>query len=112
MLIAHMQAKWLPDLQAVGATRYLGTKLRGGPLAEAIAIFRPFAPIDPAKDSEALGRGGLEMIEPLVQNLFAPAAIKIDIDAHISLVERIEQLADWPLAPAAAEIRAKVVMCV
>ena len=110
MLIAHMQAKRLPDLQPLGAARGLRAKLRGGPLAEAIAVLGPFAPIHAAEDAEALGRGGLEMLQPLVQDLLAPAAVEIDIHAHIGLVERVEQLGDRPLAPAAAKIGAKVIM--
>jgi hypothetical protein len=110
VLIAHMQAEWLPDLQPLGATRGLRAKLGGGPLTKSIAMLGPLAPIDSAEDSEALGRSGLEMIEPLVQNLLTPAAVEVDIHAHIGLVERVEQLADRPLAPAAAEIRAKVIM--
>ena len=66
VLIAHMQAEWLPDLQPLGTTRGLRAELRGGPLAEMIAMLRPLAPIDAAEDSEALGRGGLEMLEPLI----------------------------------------------
>ena len=42
--------------------------------------------------------------------MLAPAAVEVDIHAHIGLVERIEQFSDRPLAPAAAEIGAKMIM--
>src|SRR5262249_6907746 len=110
VLIAHVQAERLPDLEALGAAGHLLAEARGGPLAKAIAMLWPGAPVNPPEHAEALWSGGFEALQPLIQDILAPAAVEVDIHAHVGLVERVEQLGGRPLAPATAEVRAKVVV--
>src|SRR5215213_2604711 len=105
-----MQPKWFPDLQALGATRSLLAEALRRPLAEMIAVRGPSRPIDAAKDSETVGRGGLEQIEVTIQDRLAPATVEIDEHANMGGVHCRQQLADWPPIPAAAKLWPEMIM--
>ncbi len=78
VLIADMKAEGLPDFEALGAARDLGTVALGCPLAETVAVPRPPRPVHPAEMDEALGRTLLEVLQERVQDVLAPAAVEID----------------------------------
>ena len=110
VLVAHMQAKRLPNLEASGAGCHLGGEAFGGPMAEFVAVFGPGRPVHAGKHPKAIGSGVNEVGQVALQNIFTPAAIKIDQQAHIGAIHHLEQVRDGLLVPAAAKIGAKVVV--
>ncbi|HMT22153.1 MAG TPA: hypothetical protein PKE20_13085 [Promineifilum sp.] len=112
VLVAHMQAERLPDLQSLRSPAGLFPQTPGGPLAEAVAVSRPLRPIDAAKDLEAIGSGSLEVVQMAPEHVFAPAAVEVHVGHNAGHVEGIEQGGKGLFVPAATERLGQVIMSV
>ena len=110
VLVAHMQAQRLPDFEALRSARCLQAQLRSRPLAKAVAVGGPLRPIHPAKNLEALRRAVFKMIEMGMQDVCAPAAIKVHVGNDTGLVQLIQQRGQRALVPAAAKRLSQMVV--
>ena len=92
MLVAHRKPKALPDFQPLGAAFFLEAQALRSPFGEFVAHFGPFRPIHAAENLETLWRRGFEVVQVGVEQVFAPAAVQVDVQADVHLVEPVEQL--------------------
>jgi hypothetical protein len=90
-MVAHMQSKGFPNLQPGRAAASLKAQARCSPLAKTVVMLMPGSPIDSAKDTESIGNSRLKMFEVIVQYLFSPATIQVNIQAHAGLIQHIQQ---------------------
>ena len=109
-LVAHPQSQRLPDFETLRAAGRLGTQSRRSPLAEAVAVVEPCGPIDAAEHLETFRRRLLETFEVRVEDLLAPAAVKVDHNRYAGRIQHIQQLRDRTLVPSAAEFAAQMLV--
>ena len=87
LIVGDTQAKGLPDLQALRAPGSLLLQPPCCPLAKAGPLLRPLCPVHAAKDAKAIRGLGLKQVQMAAQNLFAPAAVQVDVLAHARSIE-------------------------
>ncbi len=86
-LVPHFKTEWLPDFQALSAACRLLAQPFCCPIAEVVAMLRPLRPVDTAIDAKTLRRGGFEVVEVCLKDVLAPAAVEVDVDAHVRRVK-------------------------
>ncbi len=104
-----MQAEIFPDFQALRSSSHLGAETPGRLFTEARAIGGPVLPARCAEDDETVGMRLLEFLQPRIENMLPPAAIEINIDAHICLIHAGDQRFDRLFTPVPAEFAKMVV---
>ncbi len=110
VMIAHLKAKALPDLETLGAAPDLLGKAGGCPPGKTIPLLRPPAPVDPAEMVEAVRCTVLEVVEVPVEDLLAPAAVHVGHRFHTAFVHGVQQLGERAADPTTAPQRSQVVV--
>ena len=111
-MVADLQSKRLPDFETLGAAGFLRLQAIRRPFRKMITHLLPTIPRHAAEHAKSFGCPGLEYIEMMLEDVFSPATIQVDIMPYIRFVEPIKQLLQRLSIPSAAERFSKMVMCV
>jgi len=90
-MVLDMQTERFPDLEALRARLLLDLEPACCPFGEAVAHAFPLRPIHSAEDLKAPGRFGFEGLEMLQEDVFAPAAIQVNVMNNACFIQQVQQ---------------------